>query len=68
MLYIMYGMIKNVLNSLEDFHSPIIGVGDVTVRALQNVNSQASIGVIDQKTKRKKWEGYKEIHQSEYDN
>ncbi len=60
--------IKNVLNSLEDFHSPIIGVGDVTVRALQNVNSQASIGVIDQKTKRKKWEGYKEIHQSEYDN
>ncbi len=59
--------ITNALNFLEDFHLPIIGVGDVTVRALQNVDSPASIGVIDEKTKRVKWDGYREINQSLYD-
>ena len=60
--------ITDALNFLEDFHSPIIGVGDVTVRALQNVGSPASIGIIDEKTKRVKWDGYREIDQSLYDN
>jgi pantetheine-phosphate adenylyltransferase len=60
--------ITNALNFLEDFHLPIIGVGDVTVRALQNIDSPASIGVIDEKTKRVKWDGYREINQSLYDN
>ena len=59
--------ITNALNFLEDFHLPIIGVGDVTVRALQNVDSPPSIGVIDEKTKRVKWDGYREINQSLYD-
>ncbi len=59
--------ITNALNFLEDFHLPIIGVGDVTVRALQNIDSPASIGVIDEKTKRVKWDGYREINQSLYD-
>ena len=60
--------ITNVINFLEDFHSPIIGVGDVTVRALQNIGSKTSIGIIDEKTKRAKWDGYREINQSLYDN
>ena len=60
--------ITNAINFLDDFHSPIIGVGDVTVRALQNIESQASIGIIDEKTKRVKWEGYREINQSLFDN
>ena len=60
--------ITNALDFLEDFHSPIIGVGDVTVRALQNIGVQSSIGIIDEKTKRVKWDGYREINQSLYDN
>ena len=60
--------ITDAINFLEDFHSPIIGVGDVTVRALQNIDQNVSIGIIDEKTKRVKWEGYKEINQSLFDN
>ena len=47
---------------------PIIGVGDVTVRALQYVSTGATIAIIDEKTKRVKWEGFKEIDQSLFDN
>ena len=46
--------ITDAINFLEDFHSPIIGVGDVTVRALQNIDQNVSIGIIDEKTKRVK--------------
>ena len=60
--------ITDAINFLEDFHSPIIGVGDVTVRALQNIDCKVSIGIIDEKTKRVKWDGYREIDQSLYDN
>ena len=43
-------------------------MGDVTVRALQNIDSKTSIGIIDKKTKRAKWDGYGEINKSLYDN
>jgi len=60
--------IKGALSSLEEYNLPIIGVGDVTVRALQNVSSGATIAIIDEKTKRVKWDGFKEIDQSLFDN
>ena len=59
--------IEAALNSLESNFSPIIGVGDVTVRSLQDIGEIPSIGLIDQKTKRMMWDGFRDIDQSLYD-
>lgn len=59
--------IKDALDSLEIHHSPIIGVGDVTVKSLQDIGKIASIGLIDEKTKREKWDGFRNIDQTLYD-
>ena len=60
-----------ILGALEiagDDASPIIGVGDVTILALQQVGRNADIGLIDEKTQREKWHGYNDINQSDFDN
>jgi len=54
-------------NSIEETQSPIIGVGDVTVKSLQDIGKIPSIGLIDKKTKRIKWDGFNDIDQSLYD-
>lgn len=59
--------IKDALNSLKTHQSPIIAVGDVTVKSLQDIGKVASIGLIDEKTKRMKWDGFREINQTLYD-
>ena len=59
--------IKDALNSLKRHHSPIIAVGDVTVKSLQDIGKVPSIGLIDQKTKRMKWDGFRDINQTLYD-
>ena len=59
--------IKAALASLSGDFSPIIGVGDVTVKSLQDIEQIPSIGLIDQKTKRMLWDGFREIDQSLYD-
>ncbi len=60
--------IKAALDSLSDNHLPIIGVGDVTVKSLQDIGGNACIGLIDEKTKRMHWDGFRDINQSLYDN
>ena len=59
--------IKKALDSIVENNSPIIGVGDVTVKSLQDVDNIANIALIDEKTKRVVWEGFSEIDQSLYD-
>tara|TARA_B100001996_G_scaffold336899_1_gene288455 strand:- start:1694 stop:2725 length:1032 start_codon:yes stop_codon:yes gene_type:complete len=60
--------IQAALNSLADDHLPIIAVGDVTVKSLQDIDGNTCIGLIDEKTKRMHWDGFKDINQSLYDN
>lgn len=59
--------IKKALDSIIENNSPIIGVGDVTVKSLQDIGNIANIALIDEKTKRMVWEGFREIDQSLYD-
>ena len=59
--------IKAALDSLESNYLPIIGVGDVTVKSLQDIGQIPSIGLIDTKTKRVLWEKFRDIDQSLYD-
>ncbi len=59
--------IKKALDSISQNNSPIIGVGDVTVKSLQDIDNIANIALIDEKTKRVAWEGFREINQSLYD-
>ena len=59
--------IRAVLEEIFGSHGPIIAVGDVTVKALQDFGSPADIALIDGKTKRQKWEEASTIDTSLYD-
>jgi len=51
----------------EGAHGPLIAVGDVTVRTLQDMGRPADIGLIDGRTKRQVWDGAEGIDSSLYD-
>ena len=59
--------IRAVLEETFGSHGPIIAVGDVTVKALQDLGSPADIALIDGKTKRQEWAGASTIDTSLYD-
>ena len=59
--------IRAVLEEIFGSHGPIIAVGDVTVKALQDFGSPADIALIDGKTKRQEWEESSAIDTSLYD-
>ena len=59
--------IRAVLEEIFGSHGPIIAVGDVTVKALQDMGSPADIALIDGKTKRMEWEDASTIDISLYD-
>jgi len=56
-----------VLAHLEGELGPVIAVGDVTVRTLQDLNRPADIALIDGLTRREPWEGADGIDSSLYD-
>lgn len=56
-----------VLAHVEWNSGPIIAVGDVTVRTLQDLNRPADIALIDGLTRREPWEGADAIDPSLYD-
>ena len=58
---------SEVLVLTEGGHGPLIAVGDVTVRTLQDVGRPADIGLIDGCTKRRVWDGAEGIDRSLYD-
>ena len=58
---------SEVLALTEGGHGPLIAVGDVTVRTLQDVGRPADIGLIDGCTKRRVWDGAEGINRSLYD-
>ena len=58
---------RAVLEEIFGSHGPIIAVGDVTVKALQDLGSPADIALIDGKTKRQEWEAASAIDISLYD-
>ena len=58
---------SEVLVLTEGGHGPLIAVGDVTVRTLQDVGRPADIGLIDGCTKRQVWDGAEGIDRSLYD-
>ena len=58
---------SEVLALTEGGHGPLIAVGDVTVRTLQDVGRPADIGLIDGCTKRRVWDGAEGIDRSLYD-
>ena len=57
----------DVLERISDEPGPIIAVGDVTVKTLQDLNKPADIALIDGMTKREKWQQASEIDVSLYD-
>ena len=57
----------NVLERISNEHGPIIAVGDVTVKTLQDLNKPADIAIIDGMTKRKRWDQASEIDENLYD-
>ncbi len=59
--------IRAVLEETFGSHGPIIAVGDVTVKALQDLGSPADIALIDGKTKRQEWLFASKIDHSIYD-
>ena len=59
--------IRAVLEETFGSHGPIIAVGDVTVKTLQDLGSPADIALIDGKTKRQEWAGASTIDTSLYD-
>jgi cytidyltransferase-like protein len=56
-----------VLDKISDAKGPIIAVGDVTVKTLQDMNRPADIALIDGMTKRVKWEQASDINKDLYD-
>ena len=58
---------SEVLLLTEGALGPLIAVGDVTVRTLQDLGRPADIALIDGRTKRKAWEGAEKIDSSLYD-
>ena len=56
-----------VLAHIEGKSGPVIAVGDVTVRTLQDLNRPADIALIDGLTRREPWEGADGIDSSLYD-
>ena len=58
---------RAILEEIFGSHGPIIAVGDITVKALQDLGSPADIALIDGKTKRQEWEGASTIDASLYD-
>ena len=58
---------SEVLTLTEGAFGPLIAVGDVTVRTLQDMGRPADIGLIDGRTKRQVWEGAEGIDPSQYD-
>jgi len=57
----------NVLDRISGEPGPIIAVGDVTVKTMQDLNRPADIAIIDGMTKREKWEQASEIDEDQYD-
>jgi len=58
---------SHVLAHIESGSGPVIAVGDVTVRTLQDLGRPADIALIDGLTKRQPWEGADGIDASLYD-
>ena len=58
---------SEVLILTQEARGPLIAVGDVTVRTLQDIGRPADIGIIDGRTKRQVWEGAEGIDSSLYD-
>tara|TARA_Y100001934_G_scaffold85271_1_gene105955 strand:- start:1979 stop:3040 length:1062 start_codon:yes stop_codon:yes gene_type:complete len=58
---------REVLSRISDSTGPIIAVGDVTVKALQDLGRSADIALIDGMTKRQKWDGSSEIDKGLFD-
>ena len=56
-----------VLEEIFGKPGPIIAVGDVTVKTLQDLNNVADIALIDERTKRELWAEAAEIDNSKYD-
>ena len=57
----------DVLERISGEPGPIIAVGDVTVKTLQDLNKPADIAIIDGMTKREKWDQASEIDHNLYD-
>ena len=58
----------NVLDRISEEPGPIIAVGDVTVKTMQDLNRSADIAIIDGMTKRERWEQASKIDVDQYDN
>ena len=58
----------NVIDRISGEPGPIIAVGDVTVKTMQDLNKSADIAIIDGMTKRKRWEQASKIDEDQYDN
>ena len=58
---------SEVLARTEWEWGPIIAVGDVTVRALQDLGRPADIALVDGRTRREPWEGAEGLDPSAYD-
>ena len=58
---------SHALAHMESGFGPVIAVGDVTVRTLQDLGRPADIALIDGLTKREPWEGADGIDASLYD-
>lgn len=58
----------NVLKRISGESGPIIAVGDVTVKTMQDLNKPADIAIVDGMTKREMWEQASEIDEHQYDN
>ena len=58
---------SQVLAHIESGSGPVIAVGDVTVRTLQDLGRPADIALMDGLTKREPWEGADGIDASLYD-
>ena len=56
-----------VLTHIEGGPGPVIAVGDVTVRTLQDLDRPADIALVDGLTRREPWEGADGIDSSLYD-
>ena len=57
----------NVLDRISGEPGPIIAVGDVTVKTMQDLNKPADIAIIDGMTKRERWKQASEIEENQYD-
>ena len=58
---------KEVLERITDSPGPLIAVGDVTVKTLQDLGRPADIALIDGMTKRQRWDETSEIDETLFD-